>query len=165
MGDSPSHFKGDTLPVEMVSWEDCRKFCTKSWLSFPTEAQWEYACRAGTRGVFGGSGKLDEMGWCRADVGYPPAHSVGKKLPNVFGLHDMHGNVAEWCRDWFQGNFYEESIGATDPLCENPDSNDRVVRGGSWNDYPWDCRSAYRHARHSSHHRPDIGFRPAWSTP
>ena len=91
----------DALPVEQVAWDDCQEFCTKSGLSLPTEAQWEYACRAGTAGPFSGTANLDEMGWYRQNSG-GTTHPVGEKQPNDFGLYDMHGNVWEWCEDWYQ---------------------------------------------------------------
>ncbi len=85
MGVNPFRFKGDTLPVEQVSWDDCQEFCTKTGLSLPTEAQWEYTCRAGTSGPFGGTRVLDDMGWYRDNRG-GRTHPVGEKSPNDFGL-------------------------------------------------------------------------------
>ncbi|HRQ87933.1 MAG TPA: SUMF1/EgtB/PvdO family nonheme iron enzyme, partial [Bacteroidia bacterium] len=93
----------------------------------PTEAQWEYACRAGTETAYAGSGRLDEMGWCDDNSG-GKTHVAGGKQPNEWGLYDMHGNVFEWCRDWRD----DYAIGgATDPVGTSSDSY-LVYRGGSW---------------------------------
>ncbi len=167
MGTSPSILKGPALPVENVSWDDCQEFCTKSGLSLPTEAQWEYACRAGTSGPFAGTGDLDDMAWYAKDpmaLSFLGAHPVGMKQPNEFGLHDMHGNVWEWCQDWYQEDFYKESTGARDPLCENSGSERWVVRGGRWGSNAEYCRSACR-LYGPSRHITNLGFRPAWSSP
>ena len=171
MGSNPSDSKGDALPVEQISWDDCQEFCKKTGLSLPTEVQWEYACRAGTAGPFAGTGNLDEMGWYDKNSG-GTTHPVGEKKANDFGLHDMHGNVWELCEDWYQEGFYQESTGARDPLCENSGSGYRVVRGGSWNHpgagglYPAPyCRSAARQSGQRSSSGFRVGFRPAWSSP
>ncbi|MCZ6603249.1 MAG: formylglycine-generating enzyme family protein [Planctomycetota bacterium] len=164
MGNRRSRFEGDTLPVGNVFWEDCQEFCTKAGLSLPTEAEWEYACRAGTSGAYAGTGKLDDMGWSKENSGGPP-HPVGEKLPNDFGLHDMHGSVLEWCEDWFQEDFYQESTGVIDPLCENSGSGSRVVRGGSWYDPARVCRSAGRGRIPPSSRIEALGFRPTRSPP
>ncbi len=92
-------------------------------------------------------------------------HPVGEKEPNRFGLHEMHGNVREWCEDWYQSDYYDESAGANDPLCENSNSGWRVIRGGSWYVPAWYCRSAFRFKGHPSVHDFTVGFRPAWSSP
>ncbi len=83
MVNNPSRSKGDALPVEQVAWEDCQEFCRKTGLSLPTEAQWEYACRAGKAGPFAGTGELDEMEWSKENSGVR-AHEVGEKPPNDF---------------------------------------------------------------------------------
>ncbi len=129
IGTEPSYFKGDDLPVEQVSWNDAVEFChrlsdrTKRTVRVPTEAEWEYACRAGTTGPFGGTGKLDDMGWYIAQQ----PHAVAQKKPNAWGLYDMHGNVTEWCSEG-----------------SDPDQKSRILRGGSWVSLPRQCRSAYR---------------------
>ncbi|MDO4571257.1 MAG: formylglycine-generating enzyme family protein, partial [Planctomycetia bacterium] len=109
MGNNPSKWKGANLPVEQVSWNDCVKFCEKiSELSglkiqLPTEAQWEYACRAGTMGAY--AGNLGSMAWYDSNSG-GRTHEVKTKQPNAWGLYDMHGNVWEWCSDWY-GEYVE----------------------------------------------------------
>ena len=153
MGSNPSHFKGADRPVERVSWTDCqgfvRKLCAKEGVPegtyrLPTEAEWEYACRAGstTRFYFGDSdGDLDNHGWHRGNSGRQ-THPVGEKTPNGFGLYDMHGNVWEWCSDWYDSGYYGKSPGADPP---GPGSGSyRVNRGGGWLHSSGDCRSAGR---------------------
>lgn len=143
MGENPSGFKGDVLPVESVSWDYCQLFCGETGLKLPTEAQWEYACRAGTTGPFAGNTILTEMGWFR-DNSDEKYHPVGEKKPNDFGLYDMRGNVWEWCADVYKETFYSTpEAKRRDPLCTRG-SELRVFRGGGW-DCPakW-CRSAYR---------------------
>ncbi len=164
MGVNPSRKKGDTLPVETISWEDCQEFCKKTGLSLPTEAQWEYACRAGTSGPFAGTGKLDDMGWYAMNSG-DTTHRVGEKTPNDFGLHDMHGNVWEWCEDWYQADYYDESTGANNTLCENSGSGSRSARGGSFYNRAGYCRSAFRVGVSPGIRNVQFGFRPAWSSP
>jgi formylglycine-generating enzyme required for sulfatase activity len=147
MGNNPSRFKGPKNPVEMVSWQGCQDFMAKlnekSWaggarFSLPTEAQWEYACRAGTttQWSFGDDrGKLGDYAWWGGNAA-ETTHPVGQKKPNAWGLYDMHGNVFEWCADWYRR--YEPGD-QTDPV--GPDSGDNgdlptgshVLRGGSWN--------------------------------
>src|SRR6185295_12837821 len=104
MGDNPSNFKGANLPVEKVSWNDAQDFLLKLnardgyTYRLPTEAEWEYACRAGSMGDF--AGELDDVAWYDKNSG-SKTHPVGQKRPNVWGLYDMHGNVSEWCSDWY----------------------------------------------------------------
>ena len=112
MGNNPSYFKGPKKPVEQVSWDDCQQFLRKlnaisvageGRFQLPTEAQWEYACRAGstTRYCFGDEeSRLGEFAWYNVNSG-EQTHRVGEKKPNAWGLYDMHGNVWEWCADWF----------------------------------------------------------------
>ena len=162
MGSNPSHFKGNNLPVEHVSWLDCMAFCKKTGLSLPTEAQWEYACRAGSKGPYAGTGDLDSMGWNSEVNDCRSTHPVGGKAPNAWGLYDMHGNVEEWCLDvWNDAKpsgmpFDPESVG-TCAGC--------VTRGGSI----WfgGCRAASRsYAEPDFHEDPFgapiklVGFRP-----
>ncbi len=171
MGDNPSDFKGDDLPVENVSWNDCQEFIRKVRessgldVSLPTEAQWEYACRAGSKGAYcklsdGAEvtdSTLGDAAWHDGNS-ENKTHSVGLKKPNAFGLYDMHGNVWEWCQD-----LYGEYEGdATDPTGLSSGSL-RVLRGGGWGSYARNCRSANRNG-----HSPGIryyfnGFRLACS--
>lgn len=151
MGKNRSGNKGETLPVEKVSWKDCQKFCKKTGLSLPTEAEWEYACRAGSTGLFAAGG------WCRADSG-GATHPVGQKKPNEWGLYDMHGNVLEWCADWY-GDYPSGVV--TNPTGASSGSQ-RVLRGGGvYHDGVY-CRSARRLRGDPSYRRgDDVGFRPA----
>ncbi len=165
MWGNPSHFKGDTLPVEHVSWFDCMKFCKKARLALPTEEQWEYACRAGSPGPYAGTGDLKAMGWhCDAD-GCHSTQPVGKKAPNAWGFYDMHGNVEEWCMDVWD---CEKPSGVLfDPRSAGP-YDECVVRGGSiWVMHKEGCRSASRSCEEPDFHKEPfgspirlIGFRP-----
>jgi formylglycine-generating enzyme required for sulfatase activity len=160
MGSNPSKFRegGDLAPVERVSWYDVQEFLGKvgNDLRLPTEAEWEYACRAGTNGAYNVDGvALEQLGWYDQNAG-STTHPVGEKLPNAWGLHDMHGNVREWCLDSF-GSY--SSYDVTEPT--GPDKPSvRVLRGGSWTDDAWYCRSARRDSRHPSHRLDFLGFRP-----
>ena len=146
MESNPSYFKGDDRPVEQVSWNDCQEFIKKvnarlSDMQFrlPTEAEWEYACRAGTIGAYGGTGKRGEMGWYNDNSGNQ-THPVGQKKPNAWGLYDMHGNLWEWCADRY-GEYPSSNV--IDPTGSSSESV-RVLRGGCWGN-PWrSCRSAFR---------------------
>ena len=108
------------------------------------------------------------MAWYTTNSG-GRTHPVGEKKANDFGLHDMHGNVWEWCRDRYQKDFYKEPAGARDPLCENSRYGSQVqvqvLRGGSWNNEAWFCRSAIRLGFIPPSRDDDLGFRPAWSSP
>ena len=159
MGNEPSYFKGKNRPVERVSWNNATEFCEK--LSkktgrdyrLPSEAEWEYACRAGTTTPFYfGETITGELANYRASETYadepkgkyreqtPP---VGQFPPNAFGLYDMHGNVWEWCQDVWHDDYNGAPTDVS--ACETGgDSSRRVRRGGSWYFYPWWCRSAYR---------------------
>ncbi len=175
MGNNPSHFKGDDLPVEQVSWHDAVAFCEKLnamkrdtvpdgyHYTLPTEAQWEYACRAGTttRFYYGDDpdyGQLEKYAW----DGYNSSdktHPVGEKLPNEWGLYDMHGNVFEWCLDGYD-DYTGESV--SDP--QGPHKvTDGVYRGGSWYYNASYCRSALRDGDWPGCKRHDLGFRVALS--
>ena len=166
MGTNPSKFSGTNRPVERVSWGDAVEFCrklsekTKRKVRLPTEAEWEYACRAGTKTAysFGGDvGKLGHYAWHSGNSA-KQTHGVGQKKPNAWGLYDMHGNVWEWCADWYGESYYRSSPG-TDP--QGPGSGkDRVHRGGSWwHDPPWYCRSAFRNVRVPDTRFCTLGFR------
>jgi len=166
MGSNPSHFRGDNLPVEQVSNGDAIAFCNKlneisgRHYRLPTEAEWEYACRAGTTTQFNtgdGEKAMAEAGWYLGNS-KDTTHAVGQKKPNVWGLYDMHGDVCEWCSDWY-GDY--PSGDATDP--HGPDyGTSRVLRGGSLASNPAEnCRSAYRTNAPADLRRGDIGFRVA----
>ena len=162
MGTNPSQFQGkrvngstSSFPVEQVSWNDAVRFCKKlserseeraagRTYRLPTEAEWECACRAGTETSFSfgdDPGRLGEYAWF-ASNGQERTHEVGKKKPNAWGLHDMHGNAWEWCADWFDYYPRASTVDPTGP----PTGSDRVYRGGSWNYGPHYSRSANRTA-------------------
>ena len=145
MGSNPSYFKGNNLPVEQVSWDDCQKFISKlnritgKTFRLPTEAEWEYAARGGkkSRGYqYSGSSNLSDVAWYSGDV----THAVGTKQPNELGIYDMSGNVWEWCQDWY-GAYSSSSL--VNPTGANSGS-DRVFRGGCWNFNAGYCRSSFR---------------------
>ena len=164
MGDNPSKFKNPDHPVEGVSWEDCNAFISRlnvvlgGVARFPTEAEWEYACRAGSSGAVSGNGQLMEMAWYDANSGNE-THDVGKNLSNAWGFYDMHGNVLEWCYDWF-GKL--DTLSHIDPKGP-PTGSFRVLRGGCWFFYARDCRSAYRLKRDPVLRNAIYGFRLACS--
>ena len=149
MGTYPSRFNGKpAYPVEQVSWEDCQKFVEKlngmgiGTFRLPTEAEWEYACRAGTKTAYSFGeevGKLGEYAWYDGNSGHT-THQVGTKKPNPWGLYDMHGNVYEWCSDWHAGYNMDKQ---TDPKGA-ADGAFRVSRGGGWYDSSLHCLSANR---------------------
>jgi formylglycine-generating enzyme required for sulfatase activity len=161
MGANPAHFTGDPQrPVEQVSWDDVQAFMAKmnnavsgGGFGLPTEAQREFACRSGTTGPFAGT-MLDALGWCKGNSNQQ-THAVRQKAANAWGLYDMHGNVWEWCAD-FYGLYPLDAV--TDPTGP-PSGAVRVFRGGSWHYEGWGCRSANR-----SWDKPDfrsyvLGFR------
>ena len=168
MGNNPSNFKGDNLPVERVSWNDCQAFLKKlnskypgKTYRLPTEAEWEYACRAGTTTKYYSGNRdsdLGRVGWYRGNAG-SKTHPVGQKSPNSWGLYDMHGNVYEWCSDWY-GDYPSGSM--TDP--QGPSSGKyRVLRGGSWSSGAYYCRSAIRYYSPPSSTYNIYGFRIVFS--
>ena len=170
MGSNPSSFKGDDLPVENVSWEDADAFIRvlnekvplEGWRwVLPTEAQWEYACRAGSAGEWGWvstnqMGTLEATGWFDENAG-ASTHEVGTKKANAWGLCDMHGNVWEWCRDAWDGSL--KLPGGTNPI--GTTGSFRVYRGGSWDYYAQYCRAANRFRYIASIRGNYLGFRPA----
>jgi formylglycine-generating enzyme required for sulfatase activity len=166
MGNNPSRFKGTDRPVERLDWVRAARYCnarslkeglkpcydpqtlecdfSASGYRLPTEAEWEYACRAGMTGAYsfaGGPAALGEHAWSSQNAG-GSTHPAGQKRPNPWGLYDIHGNVAEWCNDYYSPTAYA-SAEANDP--RGPTSGDyRVVRGGSWKSGADVCRSAAR---------------------
>jgi len=165
MGNNPSHLSncGDNCPVEQVSWNDCQEFIRKlnqregnGTYRLPTEAEWEYACRAGTTGPY--YTDLDRAGWYSGNSNNR-THPVAQKTPNAWGLYDMHGNVWEWCQDW-RVDYPGGSV--TDP--KGPSSgNYRVIRGGSWSHAARYCRSADRSSGTPDYRILHRGFRVAWT--
>ena len=162
MGNNPSEFKGDNLPVECVSWDDCQDFIrrlncmTRKHFRLPTEAEWEYAARGGSRSQgykYSGSNSIDKVAWYKNSGSQ--IHAVATKAPNELGLYDMSGNVWEWCQDWYGGYSSFDQTSPTGPYS----GAFRVYRGGS---YSYDAR--YCRVSHRSNGLPDgrcsdIGFR------
>jgi formylglycine-generating enzyme required for sulfatase activity len=164
---NPSHFKGDSLPVEQISWEEAVEFCerlskaTGKNYRLPTEAEWEYACRAGTIGAY--AGDLNEMAWYSGNAD-DQTHPVGSKKPNRWGLYDMQGNVWEWCQDIYAEDYYRESPPESPPGAELSATNfKRVIRGGSHTCNPFSCRSSVRFKIAQIIRYYDVGFRLARS--
>ncbi len=166
MGKNPSGVKGPKLPVTEVSWLDCQdfikilneKFCDKDGGGFrlPTEAEWEYACRAGTTTVysFGNGVSYHEVHYNKSE-----SMPVGSFKPNAFGLYDMHGNVWEWCNDWFE---YYPNGPVTDPMGAK-NGTYRILRGGSFHLSAMFVRSAIRNVNTPTKRLDNIGFRLAKS--
>jgi formylglycine-generating enzyme required for sulfatase activity len=170
-GRRPSTAQGDRLPVEGVSWLDAVRFCnalsereelapayrphadldgverdaSADGYRLPTEAEWEYACRADTTGAR--YGRLDDIAWHRGNS-HGRSHDVGGRQPNAWGLYDMLGNVWEWCWDIYDAEVY---------------GTYRVLRGGGWFDERWSCRASVRRRSHPSFQIDDVGFRVARS--
>ncbi len=182
MGSNPSYFSGsNNLPVEKVEWYDAVRFCNKlstahgllhcydevSWecdfsrngYRLPTEAEWEYACRARTETLYNtgdSTSDLETAGWY-SENSDNKTHPVGQKRVNAFGLFDMHGNVVEWCNDWYDEDYYETSPSA-DPTGSST-SISRVVRGGGWYRTAFGCRSANRGSTSPGYGYYGTGFR------
>jgi len=147
MGRNPSRFRSDNLPVEQVSWNDAKDFChrlsqmTGREYRLPTEAEWEYACRAKTTGAY--AGDLGAMAWYLKNSDLK-THPVGQKLPNEFGLYDMHGNVEEWCEDQWHRSYVNAPTDGRVRVDISAKSSGRVIRGGCSNSRADYCRSATR---------------------
>ena len=167
MGNAPSDFEGDTLPVEQVSWNDCQEYLKNAGSGYrlPTEAEWEYACRAGTKTRYhsgDSDSSLDSVAWYDKNSG-DKTHTVAQKQANAWGFYDMHGNVWEWCADRYGDGDYPQGE-VEDP--QGPSSGtDRVLRGGSWISSPWGCRSAYRFRYLPDLRYSSFGFRVARTLP
>jgi len=167
MGANPSRWKGDKNPVEQLRWSDAVRFCNKrsereglqpcydvktlecnfeaTGYRLPTEAEWEYACRAGTRTAYffgDGPAKLGDYAWFDKNSGGHP-RPVGQKQPNPWGLYDMAGNVWEWCNDFYKVDYYQEAP-RENPQGPNEGQN-KVLRGGAWRFSADNCRSGYRY--------------------
>ncbi len=179
VGENPSEFKGEKNPVEQVSWGDAVEFCkglsakTGKTVRLPTEAEWEYACRAGTKtrfsfgdadadlhkyGNYCDKSNTDDLEW--QEKGHDDEHDktapVGSYKPNAWGLYDMHGNVYEWCGDWCADSY--ANAGTRDP--QGPASGSlRVLRGGCWGRSPLFCRSACRFRYYPDRRVVGNGFR------
>ena len=174
MGNNPSNFQGagcEQCPVESVSWDDVQEYISKlnaltgQRYRLPSEAEWEYACRAGSKGewCFGDDeSQLSDYAWY-AKNSESKTHPVGQKRPNAFGLYDMHGNVWEWVQDSWNPNY----LGApTDGSAwTTGDGGQRVSRGGSWDDNAINARSAVRYGLVSTVRNDNLGFRLARMLP
>jgi formylglycine-generating enzyme required for sulfatase activity len=166
--DSPAGFKGEKRPVEEVTWHDCQRFVNKlcelegvplNTYCLPTEAEWEYACRGGTDTAFCFGNKVEQLAQWADYAGNNSRQTVdvGKRRPNSLGLYDMHGNVWEWCNDWY-GDYSQDTV--SDPTGPTNASH-RVLRGGSWLSFARSCRSANRGSHDPSIRYSDYGFRVA----
>lgn len=170
-GNNPAYFKvsGD-YPVEMTSWGDATGFCAKlsaktgKTYVLPSESQWEYACRAGSKGrwSFGDDPKdLPKNAWLLANSGDKGTHAVGGESPNAFGLYDMHGNVFEWCQDWYLASLAGIPADGSARNVQDPASPYRVLRGGGWHFDGSYARSAYRSGNLPESRFYTLGFRIA----
>ncbi|GEM_PF-445268 len=170
MDENPAQQRGDTKPVTHVIYRDIYEFIAKLnaqdakySYDLPTEAEWEYACRAGTTGAY--AGKLADLGWYK-DNAEGTIHPVGTKAPNAWGIYDMHGNVAEWCKDYYDPNYYQKNYekdkALQDPECMLTVSEaigHRVIRGGGYSSPDKNCRSAYRVNNSGNNQSDYVGFR------
>jgi formylglycine-generating enzyme required for sulfatase activity len=163
MGNNPSKFSdcGENCPVEQVSWDDAQEFIKKLnaqndgyQYRLPSEAEWEYACRAGTTGDY--AGDLNSMAWYTVNAGYK-THPVGQKQANTWGLYDMHGNVSEWVMDYQHNNY--DGAPADGSAWSKAISDDRMERGGSWTFDAKRVRSAQRSEATHDYRWKDVGFR------
>lgn len=169
MGHNPSYFKGENLPVENVSWNECQDFILRlnamSGKNFrlPTEAEWEFAARGGnnSRGYkYAGSNNLNEVAWYGDNSG-KQTHPVGTKSPNELGLYDMSGNVWEWCQDWYGKYNIKVEKNPQGPMISffRTFFSSRVLRGGSWDSLAWSCRLSFRNLGSPGHRGSYYGLR------
>ena len=165
MGTNPSYFKGDNLPVEKVTWNDCQTFITKlnqltgNSFRLPTEAEWEFAAKGGNKSkgyTYSGSNTIGDVAWC-SNNSSSKTHPVATKQANELGIYDMSGNVCEWCQDWF-GSY--SSTAQSNPTGPTSDS-DRMFRGGTWGSLATCCRTAYRNYHEPTFTYNILGFRLA----
>jgi formylglycine-generating enzyme required for sulfatase activity len=165
MGENPSYFIGDSLPVESVSWDDVNVFIGKlneltgRQFRLPTEAEWEFAARGGNKSEghkFSGSDFLNEVGWYWENCDNR-THPVGRKSPNELGLYDMSGNVWEWCNDWYGEYHFEAQADPSGPT----EGSQRVLRGGGWRNDAKRCRVAFRGSGSQTYAYMSLGFRLA----
>jgi formylglycine-generating enzyme required for sulfatase activity len=164
MGSNPSKFQsGEDFPVEQVSWNNAKKFILKinqhsgNTFKLPTEAQWEYAARSGGKGhTYAGGNDIDRVAWYSSNSG-GKTHRVGTKVPNDLGIYDMSGNVWEWCEDVSDENAYSKHS-RNNPVITSGGSS-RVIRGGSWSDFPGYVRAANRNRVTAVNRFNDLGFR------
>ena len=166
MGNNPSKFKDDNLPVEQVSWDDCQTFISKlnemtgKRFRLPTEAEWEYAARGGSKShgyKYSGSNKIKDVAWYDSNS-RKKTHDVKTKQPNELGLYDMSGNVMEWCQDWY-GSYGSDSQTNPTGATSGPD---RVNRGGGWYHYASVCRVSFRGYNTPSYRFNYLGLRLAF---
>lgn len=172
-GATPSHFKGDERPVEQVNWHDCQQFINKLrslhpdlQVRLPWEAEWEYACRAGTETPFHFGGK-DDLSTEKANYSgkwdaYDSSGStrpVKSYPPNNWGLYEMHGNVWEWCEDVWQRNLGKDAVIDPQGRADSESEAGRVIRGGAWVLGGWNCRSAYRNGHEPAIRNGHLGLR------
>jgi formylglycine-generating enzyme required for sulfatase activity len=168
MGRNPSDFKGAKLPVENVSWDDSQEFVAQLnelnvapsgfRFSLPTETQWEYGCRAGSTTAYCFGDNDNQLGgYAWYDDKWAGTHPVGTKQANAWGLYDMHGNVWEWCLDWY-GDYPSSAVADTSGASSG---SYRVFRGGSWRSSERNCRSAIRNGLVPGYRGSDLGVRVA----
>jgi formylglycine-generating enzyme required for sulfatase activity len=174
---NPSKFKGDNLPVESVSWEEAVEFCARLSVAtglqyrLPTEAEWEYACRAGTTTdfAFGNDLSMEQANFDGTYMSVPQGNYLGHTAmvssysPNAWNLYNMHGNVWEWCQDWYDGNYEVQGLDVN-PSGANSGTT-RVVRGGGWNGDARSLRSAFRGGATPAARFDHVGFRLARDYP